>query len=264
VIGVVSAIGREVSDFLDQGGFEVTDLKDGVRFFESSKMSDVVLVEGGMGREKAELATRMLIDERSPDLIVSAGFAGGVRPGARPGDLFICNELWALPGPATFWTEDGAKNRTLIDDKLMKRLTKNIEAVAGKCTWGSCLTVDQFVYNHDLKGWIGETFSVDVIDMESFWVSDVAFEKGLPHLVVRTVLDPMEQRLPPFVSEAASDEKARTLLKGAAHIARHPRDLRKLVALSGQVRRASAQLASALSAVVTTDAWTPAYQLGTA
>jgi adenosylhomocysteine nucleosidase len=264
VIGVVSAIGREVSDFLDQGGFVVSDEQEGVRFFESATMPNVVLVEGGMGREKAERATRLLVEQREPDLIVSAGFAGGVKPGAQAGDLFICNQLWALPGPATFWTEDGAQSRTLIDGKLMSRLSDSIEAVAGGCTWGTCLTVDQFVYNHDLKGWIGETFSVDVIDMESYWVSEVAAEHKLPHLVVRTVLDPMEQRLPPFVSEAAEDEKARTLLKGAAHIARHPGDLRKLVALSRQVRRASAQLANALNAVVTAEAWTPAYQLGTA
>ena len=263
MIGVVSAIGREVSDFLSLGGFTVSDVHDGVRFFESASMPNVVVVEGGMGREKAERATRLLIDKCGPDLIVSAGFAGGVTPEARVGDVFICNQLWALPGPATFWTEDGAQSRTLINGDLMKRLSESIESVAESCTWGGCLTVDQLVYNHDLKWWIGDTFLVDVIDMESYWVSEIATERGLPHLVVRTVLDPMEQRLPPFVSEAAADEKTRTLIRGAAHIVRHPGDLNKLVHLLSQVRCASEQLAKALSAVVTGDSWTPAYQLGT-
>lgn len=263
MIGVVTAIGREVEDFLRQGGFQVAEVRDGVRFFESTTMPEVVLVEGGMGREKAEHATHQLIDRSSPDLIVSAGFAGAVRPGARPGDMFICNRIWALPGPATYWTEDAAQSRTLIDEPLMESLTEALGSLAGGCRWGNCLTVDQFVYNHDLKGWIGQTFAVDVIDMESYWVSEVASASDLPHLVVRTVLDPMEQRLPPFVSEAAAHQKARTVLKGAAHVIRHPGDLGKLVKVSGQVRKASQRLADVLSAVVTAEAWTPAYRLGT-
>ena len=266
MIGIVTAIREEVSDFLRQGGFQPADGPvngdRSVHFFESRQMPDVVVVEGGMGRENAERATRLLTDRYGPDLIVSAGFAGAVKPGAKAGDLVMCSQVWSLPGPASFWSEDSAECRTLVDQRLMDSLTEAVGSVDGKCRWGSCLTVDQFVYNNDLKGWIGDTFAVDVIDMESYWVSTVAAEKNLPHVVVRTVLDPMEQRLPPFISEAAADKRSRTVLKASAHLARHPGDLRKLIAITGQVRRARARLAGALRVIVTAESWAPAYQVG--
>ena len=263
MIGIVAAIGREISDFTRVGAFDLVTGAEGVRFFESAHLPNVVLAEGGVGRDRAQQATRLLIDEYEPDLIVSAGFAGAAKPGARSGDLYICSRILALCGPPTTWTREGPRSRPLIDEGLMIRLSEAIGGVAGGCSWGGCITVDQVVHSPALKRWIGESFGADVIDMESFWVSEVATERGLPHLVVRSVMDPMEQSLPNFVMEATEQEGLRTLASGASHMLSNPTDLFPLLRLWRQVRRASRRLNDVLAAVVTAEAWTPAYRLGT-
>ena len=263
MIGIVAAIGREISDFSRVGKFDVVTGPEGVKFLESAHLPNVVLAEGGPGRDRAQQATKLLVDEYDPDLIVSAGFAGAAKPGARSGDLFICNRILALCGPPTTWNREGPRSRTLIDEGLMIRLSEAIDRVAGGCAWGDCVKVDQIVHSRALKRWIGEIFGADVIDMESYWVSEVAAERGLPHMVVRSVMDPMEQSLPTFVMEATRQERSRTLISGARHLASNPTDLVPLLRLWHQVHRASRRLTDVLSAVVTAEAWTPAYRLGT-
>ena len=263
MIGIVAAIGREISDFSRVGKFDPVTGPEGVRFFESARLPNVVLAEGGAGRDKTQRATRLLVDEYDPDLIVSAGFAGAAKPGARPGDLYVCSRILALCGPPTTWGKGGPMSRTLIDEGLMIRLSEAIGGVAGGCAWGKSVTVDQIVHSRALKRWIGESFGADVIDMESYWVSEVAVERGLPHMVVRSVMDPMEQNLPTFVTKATEQEKSRTLWGGARHVLGNPSDLVPLFRVWHQVRRASRRLTDVLAAVVTAEAWTPAYRLGT-
>ena len=112
------------------------------------------------------------------------------------------------------------------------------------------MTVEQFVYNSDLKTWVGENFAVDVIDMESFWVSQQARANNIGSIVIRVVLDPMEQKLPPFIVEAANNQRSRTMLHGLKHIAIHPEDIKKIFAISLQVRKSRRILASNLECVI--------------
>ena len=262
MIGIVVAIGREISDFSRAGKFDLVTGREGVRFLESAHLPNVVLAQGGAGRDRAQRATRLLVDRYDPDLIVSAGFAGAAKPGARPGDLYICSRILALCGPPTTWNKEATRSRTLMDEGLMTRLSEAIDGVAGGCAWGETVTVDQIVHSRALKRWIGESFGADVIDMESYWVSEVAAERGLPHMVVRSVMDPMEQSLPTFVMEATEQERSRTLASGARHMLGNPTDLVPLLRLWHQVRRASRRLTDVLASVVTAEAWTPAYRLG--
>ena len=58
---------------------------------------------------------------------------------------------------------------------------------------GACLTVPQFISNSSMKAWLGRTFEVRLIDMESYWVNEAARGAGVPQLSVKVMLDPVER-----------------------------------------------------------------------
>ena len=66
MIGIVAAIGREISDFSRVGKFDVVTGPEGVKFLESAHLPNVVLAEGGPGRDRAQQATKLLVDEYDP------------------------------------------------------------------------------------------------------------------------------------------------------------------------------------------------------
>ena len=192
MIAVVIAIAEEVRDYLDEGGFKRARGESTNRFYESPQKPDVVVVEGGVGRDRAEMATGEVIERYSPELLISAGFAGAVKPGLRVGDLFVCDRVWSVDGDPAFWKPEAASTRKLVGDESKERLSGKIGGPVHELLFAGCLSVGVFVGSSSLKGWIGSNFPVSVIDMESFWVSQLAVEHGIPHVVLRSVLDPME------------------------------------------------------------------------
>ncbi len=98
-----------------------------------------------------------------------------------------------------------------------------------------------------MKEWIGSTFDASVIDMESYWVSETVMRHGLPHLIVRSVLDPMEQSVPGFVGENLSEEEgSRMMRKAIKYVALKPFQTPKLLHLATQSKAASASLSDFL------------------
>ena len=251
MIGIVIAIREELLEFFSKNEFVKDKQQDeNQSVYTSHLMPDVVIIESGMGKENAINATSTLIAAYQPKIIISAGFAGSVIQNTEPGTAYICSDIWSMPGPAAFWSTQIAENVQILDENRALRLNSFISDSGSPVNMGSCMTVDQFIYNHDLKTWIGKNFSVDVIDMESFWVSQTAREKNIEPLVIRVVLDPMEQKLPPFIVEAANNKRSRTMLSGLKHVAINPGDIKKIFEITMQVRKARRILTSNLDLVV--------------
>lgn len=254
MIGIVIAIREELTEFFSNHEFSNHKQDHGNQpVYTSHIMPEVVVIESGMGKANAINATNKLIELYQPNLIISAGFAGAVRQNIEPGTSYICNNLWSIPGSPAFWSIESAEKMpampTMEENRAVK-LNVIINESGSPIQLGSCMTVDQFIYNNDLKTWAGENFAVDVIDMESFWVSQQARENNIESIVFRVVLDPMEQKLPPFIVEAANNKKSRTVLHGLKHIAIHPGDIKKIFEIFLQVRKSRRILVSNLECVI--------------
>ncbi len=251
MIGIVIAIREELLEFFSKNKFVKDKQHDENQpVYTSHLMPDVVVVESGMGKENVINATSKLIASYQPIMIISAGFAGSVVENTEPGTTYICSEVWSMPGSPAFWSTQIPENLRILDENRVLRFNSFINDSGSAIKMGSCMSVDQFIYNHDLKTWIGEKFSVDVIDMESFWVSQIAGEKDIGSMVIRVVLDPMEQKLPPFIVKAANNKKSRTMLNGLKHVAINPGDIKKIFEITMQVRKARRILSSNLDLVV--------------
>ena len=247
MLAIVAALKEEVSELLASGGFRVAEGHSGARYYRSEATSNVLVVESGIGGKRAQRATEHVVETFKPDLIVSAGFAGGVKPGLKTGDLRLCQTVWCVEGPPDGWTLPAASSHTLDPEAAGEGAYTAVEKVGHRT--GDCLSVPQVVLSSSSKKQIGAEFPVDVIDMESFWVSQTAARHGISHLVLRSVLDPMEQSLPSFLDTVPGGGTAGTWLRGLRFALTSPLQVPGLLRLASQVRVARASLTAWLTAL---------------
>ena len=247
MLAIVAAFRQEIGGYLKEGDFRAVAQDGLLRFYESPSVSDVVVVEGGVGRSGAGEAATQVIERYQPDAVVSAGFAGGVRGGLKAGDLYVCDRLLSVEGPAVTWRAEDAVERPAGDTALVEQLSNTAGPRRQRYGVCGCLTVPALAWTKSMKEWIGSTFPVSIIDMESFWVGEKAAEREVPHLAVRTVLDPVEQTLPRFVARLVGERSWRRWPRAARELAIGPLETPRLFALASQAKIARAALAGFLA-----------------
>ena len=154
------------------------------------------------------------------------GFAGGIDPELKTGDLVIASRYY-LAGPSAHF---------LSADASMLELA---QAAAGDCgipaAHAYSLTVNALVCTPRDKAECGRRFPADMVNMEDYWLAAQAKATGASFLSVRAVLDQADQNLPPYLlglsqarlldvlRTAALPWRTPTLLK-LAHQARQARE----------------------------------------
>jgi adenosylhomocysteine nucleosidase len=153
-----------------------------------------------------------------------------------------------VEGPAAYWNMSGSRELFLdnFDDLDVLNSDEQGQRIVKR---GGCLSTPQIVSSSSMKRWIGSYFSVSVIDMESFWVSETAASCGVPRIVVRAIFDPVEQDLPDFIITAVENKEKRPVGRAIRHMLSNPVDAPKIVRLANQSRLAAKSLASYLTKV---------------
>ncbi|MDP6454631.1 MAG: hypothetical protein QF898_15115 [SAR202 cluster bacterium] len=254
MLAIVAAFKDEMSGYLKKGRFQITKQDEGFRIYESERIPEVVISEGGIGKERSQESARITAERFKPDMMISAGFAGGASEGAKPGEVFLCDRLVAVDGPPFLWGKEEVFE--ISSAEMVQRFRQAILGDRTEYQVGACLTVPQFVSNRSMKSWLGDTFNVSLIDMESYWVSEVAGSLGIPSLTVRAVLDPVDQSVPRFIGETVDQGMAVRTLRSVAHLAMNPADAPQLIRLSRQVSVARASLTRFLDKIVAARALT--------
>ncbi|MCH7625209.1 MAG: hypothetical protein IIC83_04730 [Chloroflexi bacterium] len=245
MLAIITAFEDEIRDYLSSGGLKLIERKGDLRFYRASEEAEIIVAVGAFGRERAEEATRHVIEDYECAMVVSAGFGGGARPGLNPGDIYVCDTVKAVEGPPVFWRAEDAEE-IAVDDVTMMVLGQKMVDERSRFNYGKCLTLPQLISNGAMKQWIGDAFGVNVLDMESYWVCKVAAEHGKQYLVIRSVLDPMEQTLPIFISESLGYGRVATLIRAVRYVVAHPSAAPKLWRLMTQAKQARAALAEFL------------------
>ncbi len=242
----MAAFKEEVKGFLEVGGFREISRSDGARFHASREVPHVVVSVGGIGQQRAQEAVTATVSRFNPHLVVSAGFGAGSRDGQSTGDVVICDRLTAVEGPPYSWSNGDRleieANRSIVSDveDAIKLPSRSVEV-------GSCLTVPQFVSRSSMKRWIGDTFDVATIDMESYWVASAASEHRVPWLPVRVVLDPVDQNVSNLVGELLNAGPMRRVLRSTRFLAGNPGDSVGVMKIILQVKTARAALSDLLT-----------------
>ncbi len=216
---------------------------------------ECLLVQSGMGRQRAERALNHVLQRYQPSAVLSLGFCGALAAKLRAGDLVVCSQLLALltmPSPLRPAPSLGLLN---CDAQLVSRaLRVDMPAPWGlaralalrrhmRAVGGGCLTVPSVASHRQVKEWLSWNFTGAIVDMESYWLGSLAREAGVPFLAVRAVSDPLTESLPPLdgLVDAFGRAKKKALSR---YLLAHPITAGELLRLGLHVRRAQKSLTS--------------------
>ncbi|MEC7641042.1 MAG: hypothetical protein VYC17_02700 [Nitrospinota bacterium] len=197
----------------------------------------LILLRSGMGKHRARDALFQAQDRFPLSIVISIGFAGGVRPGLREGDLVFADTVFDscaasenLPSRQPL----PALDKTLVDRAMM--LCPNIQSHRG-----GLLTVDKAVCKPEEKRALGNRYPILAVDMETAGLLPVAMENHLPFLSVRAVTDTVDQELVNFSSYVDETGEV-SKLKAGWHILTHPATIPKIRDLRDHCRTATFNL----------------------
>ena len=178
----------------------------------------------GIGRRNAEKSAREFLAAHSPELVLTCGFAGGLNPELKLGDVLfeignrkseIGNRLLAAGAwPAKFFCAD--RIATTIAEK------QKLRAEAG----------------------------ADAVEMESAAIHAVCAERHLACATVRVISDPANEDLPLDFNALAKPDKNLDFSKLAWAVAKSPGKIGALMQLQKKTSFAAEQLAAVLNKFV--------------
>jgi adenosylhomocysteine nucleosidase len=167
-IAIVAALPGELRPLI--AGWQRSVLKHGNRRYRVFQHGRTFAICGGMGAEPARDAAQALIEHAHPDLLISAGWAGSLRPELKVGALVV-PEL-------VIDAADGRAFRTF----------------AGAGT----LVTSAGVMDPSAKSALAARHSAQAVDMEAAAVAEVAQETTTRFLAVKSIFDEPGFPLPPL------------------------------------------------------------------
>lgn len=145
----------------------------------------VALAALGQGWRRAEASASRFFEAVPCRVVVVTGFAGATQPGCRVGDLVIPETVMDLRRPDG--RGDGVPYRVPMAVQLFQARTG--------ARGGVMASVARVVAEPAEKARLGRDRGVTAVDLESAAVVAVAAQRGVPWLVARVVLDPVDQPL---------------------------------------------------------------------
>ena len=157
---------------------------------------DTVIVQCGIGKVNAALATQYTIDHFKPKVIITSGVAGAVSPKIRVGDVIIATAAQQHDFDVRgFGYPVGVIPR--LSSSLFPadhRLVELAAAAAGKLNarthQGLVVSGDAFICSQEQKDEILKHFPEALCaDMEAAAIAQVAALNGIPFLILETISD---------------------------------------------------------------------------
>ncbi|HXB56073.1 MAG TPA: hypothetical protein VN461_14915 [Vicinamibacteria bacterium] len=191
----------------------------------------VVMTCTGVGQRRADRGARALLDAFSVRGLLGAGVAGGLSPGLGAGEILVGDPVrdssGAVGAPDASWVE-----RALRSEGAPRRAT--------------LVTVDELLWSAEGKASLWRTCSPAqpaAVDLESAAWARVAAEKGIPYLIVRSVLDRAEENLPEILARCQDPDGGLSRAKVVRQALLRPRLVSDLIALRARTRSGGEGLA---------------------
>jgi adenosylhomocysteine nucleosidase len=166
---------------------------------------------------------------RHANCLISFGFAGGLAPELRTGDVIVSTNVVAAD--KRWWAEKRFRDR--IAD-----FARGIGALEGSVLGAQAILATAA---RKSRAW-SETRAL-AADLESDIVARIATSAGMPFVVLRSIADAAYRELPPAALIPLSEDGTPRLARVLSSVLRQPRQLASLVGLAREVRTARLALA---------------------
>jgi adenosylhomocysteine nucleosidase len=248
MIALLGALKEEVSDLRRQMGLEKVHAEPARHLYRGEHRGrDAVLVQTGMGRERAETATKLVLERYPVTVLVSLGFAGALTEDLKVGDVVVCSTLFCAEGRGQGATKPISY---CSDDGLLRHATEALEGTAVRFCLGSGVTVPQVISTPEERRELRKAFDAHVVDMESYWIARIASDKRIPFVEIRSISDTPRDSLPPLGQMLTENGRMRWK-EALSYFLRHPGLPIVLLGLAWNARRASRSLTIAVLSFVT-------------
>jgi adenosylhomocysteine nucleosidase len=237
MIAILVAVNQELGPILRRASANHLVRQAHLDFHEGSLAGQpVAMLALGAGKDCARIAAEVTIKCYRPDLIISAGFGGGLQPFLNNGDIVIGTEVLDLHH------DSGAKvgfhsTLTLAPHDELPMENRNCKVHRGKI-----LTSDDIILRADTKRHLGLSTNALATDMETSAVAAVCAAHGVEMLALRSITDNCHEDLPEHLDDffQLGQLKWSRMLSACN---RHPRLVLDLMRLGHRASIAAANLA---------------------
>ena len=185
---------------------------------------DISILIVGIGRANAEKSVRKFLAENSPERVLTCGFAGGLNPALKIGDVVF----------------QIGNRQSAIENELLAAGAKPAKI---HCADRIATTVAE------KKALRAET-GANVVEMESAAIHAVCVERGIPCATIRVISDTADEDLPLDFNALARPDKSLDFGKLAWAIVKSPGKIGALMQLQKKTSFAAKQLAAVLEKIV--------------
>jgi adenosylhomocysteine nucleosidase len=191
LIAILVAVRQELRPILRRAHATHAVRQEHLDFHEGTLAGQpVALLALGVGKECARIAAEMTIKCYRPDLVIAAGFGGGLQSGVRNGDIVIGTEVLDLR------VDDGKD----VAWRFSHRLSRHDELFDAGADFhihhGKILTTDEMVLRSKTKLRLGKATGALAVDMETSAVAAVCAAHETDLLGVRCITDNDHENLP--------------------------------------------------------------------
>jgi adenosylhomocysteine nucleosidase len=245
MIAILVAVKQELRPILRRADAKHVVRQEHLDFHEGTLAGQpVALLALGIGKECARIAAEMTIRCYRPDLVISAGFGGGLQPHVQDGDIVVGTEILEL-------RKD--QNAEIACDSLHKpayptRINGN-GTPEMRVHYGKIITTDEMVLRAANKTRIGKATGALAVDMETSAVATVCAARQVDFLAVRCITDNDHEDLPDEFNDffVLGQLRAKRVLSSCA---RDPRVLADLARLGYRAKHSGENLARFLQATL--------------
>jgi nucleoside phosphorylase len=203
--------------------------------------SDISMLITGIGRRNAEKSLREFLSVNSPKLVLTCGFAGGLHP-----DLKLGEVVFELTDRRGEFHEPQTEKK--IGDSRSSSLREKLLAAGAKPAKYFC--ADRIATTVAEKKKLRAETGADAVEMESEAIHAICRERGIPCATVRVISDTANEDLPLDFNVLAKQDKSLDFGKLAWAIAKSPGKIGALLKLQKQTRLAAEQLAVILWEII--------------
>jgi len=243
-ITLIAAMPEEIKPLLRRVGTYTRGELDGFpacRFAVGTR--EIRLIESGMGPERSAAATRALIAEAKPDLIINFGFCGSVIAGAVAGDIVAAERILSFRD-GSFQDREGLTSG--LTDDAIRLLTEKCRERTFQVSAGTFITAAEITGKQELVGLLPAGIVNPVLEMETAAVAQVAAELNTPLLAIRAVSDGAGEELGFTIEEFTDREMNVRVRKVLLTVAKKPWIVPQLLRLARNAKIAGENLAMAM------------------
>src|SRR2546425_4616885 len=188
---------------------------------------EVVLLQCGMGPERAAQAVLWLGQHYQLTGVLSVGFAGALQAELRPGDALLVTHILAQDDVACT-TSRAAGSGIRPDARLAHIAAMAVAQAAVISHTGTLLSTTAVVAQAAAKQALGQHSGALAGDMESYSVGQMAAQRHIPFAVLRTIFDTSHENMSLPVATCTTADGSLQPLRLFGCLACRPRLLRQL------------------------------------